>query len=170
MADKNSALGIVCQSSLTKELYDNRHHLKDLVERGYTSTYTICINNWQFNGLGFDISPQAINNINRFLENYFQESLYIWCANRVDEFNRYAGYKSYIEDFAEYYELDLFEDITLDALLKMEYRMRVRKQNEEKKRYNVFFANLSAPKSDTVKAKISQLRPVFSKVDIPAQL
>lgn len=165
LADKNSTLGLICQTSLTKQLYDNRHQLKSFESKGYSSVYTIQINRWQFDRIGFGLTDQAINNINHFLENYFQESLYIWCANRVDEFNRYAGYRTHIEDFAEHYELDLFEDISMDALQKMEYRFRTRKQKEEQKRYKIFCANLSAPENKPIKVKVNNLRPVFSRVE-----
>ncbi len=77
------------------------------------------------NKLVLDPSLDHIIVINRYLKNYFNVQLNIFCSQYINSHRRrYAGYKIAIETFARMNNISLEEDITFEALKKSEYRFR----------------------------------------------
>lgn len=78
-------------------------------------------------GKTFGLSLDNILVINQFLENEFEEKLYFYCQRQANWQKRRSGIDAAIEAFAKFYGILLDEEITYEALKKMEYRTRQRK-------------------------------------------
>lgn len=121
--------------SLSKNAYENRW-FNDEKGKSYLVTHNqqleYCITKWQFTNLGADIPRMSILQINRFLENLFDQSLYLHVKARLKDDREMKGWKDALLSFAEEYNLVLDpdigekEDITYEGLKKKEYRYRSR--------------------------------------------
>lgn len=125
-ANSYSTLGHIFVISLEKNLYDNRWMKeKDIAafEKSHPSKLSFEITYWQFTHIGTDIGRSSVLQINRFLENVFDDFLYSYVSTRLKK-KRYKGTKSRLLEFAEEYGLVVAldpqddGDITIDALLK----------------------------------------------------
>lgn len=70
------------------------------------------------------INRDKIIVINRLFEKMFEERLYFYVQNNIKKNARYPGYKEAIELFAKQYNINLYNTVSMDCLLKMEYRYR----------------------------------------------
>ncbi len=79
---------------------------------------------------GIDIPQDKSVIINNMFEHQLSEHLFNFCEAYL-----YAGFerKQGIEDFCKKYGIDIDVDITMDALVKSEYRRRKRNENYSKK-------------------------------------
>lgn len=75
--------------------------------------------------------------LNRYFENKFEEALITYIEKSM---LKGKGYKQSIESFSELHRIEIEEDITYEALKKMEYRAR--KKNNE-----LFVRRLSPPQN-----------------------
>lgn len=73
---------------------------------------------------GINVRPQSIILINRFLDNYFGKELYWHVRHCEKNAGRYKGYYEAINQFVKKFNIEIEDDISLDALLKMYYRQR----------------------------------------------
>lgn len=73
------------------------------------------------NMYGFDISENHMLSLNKFIEQRFTEDLYKFCyiLNRIG-----VSLEDGIAEFCKCHDIEIDEDITLDALKKKEYRYR----------------------------------------------
>lgn len=109
---------------------------------GYrTATVQIIIPIKKIYTIGTEISPDGILLINRFLESLFERALVKFMNENTSADGRYKGFKEAYVAFAKLYSIDLEEDITLDGLKQMDYRLRKKIENKGKKGGN-FFSNL----------------------------
>lgn len=92
---------------------------------------------------GYILRPDQVVAINRHYEKVFEEHLYFYVQNRIKKEGRYKGTRQAIEQFAEDYKLPVYESITMDCLIKMEYRFR-------KKLQELSSPDLSAPKQSAL--------------------
>jgi hypothetical protein len=83
----------------------------------YTSSY------------GVDLTDDHIIQLNRYFENEFEESLHHHVKLSIKQEGRYKGYESALEAFAFDNGIVLEHHIAMDALKKMEYRFRKKKEN-----------------------------------------
>ena len=79
---------------------------------------------------GFTVKEDHVIQLNRFFEEYFDHELYLYVKRNTKQGHRYAGYKQAIESFAALYHIVLEETISFEALKKMEYRYRIKKENK----------------------------------------
>lgn len=92
----------------------------------YKSTVTFTVPYHYFYLTKKELSIHTCILLNRYFETKFEEDL----SRFVDSFMVKGGkYKSAIEAFAEIYGIEIEDDISYEALKKMEYRFR--KKNEE---------------------------------------
>lgn len=135
-ADHSSTLGCFVLVSLEKEIYDSRNVTEDFQYKGMEGSVPIQVSQYVWQTIGFEIAPEKQLIINRFLENYFKESLYLYCAARAKEEGRFKGYDKLIYEFAKKFNLVLdagvgeVEDISYEGLKKMEYRYRTKRMEE----------------------------------------
>ena len=147
-ADTSTMIGQFIQLCLDKNTYDNRHS-SEAKKNLYEAKLNISINEWQFNGIGYNIAPEKAIAINSFIEKIFTEHLYQWCYVRTKKNCRFKGVDEQIRSFAAHHNIvldDDQEDISFDALKKKEYRFRlnlIKHHNEYRK---LFFADLSPRK------------------------
>jgi hypothetical protein len=71
---------------------------------------------------GFRLTENHIIQINRYLENIFDEQLYFYVQRRINASSRYAGYDKAYEAFITEYNMP--ENVTMDLLKQIEYRFR----------------------------------------------
>ena len=76
---------------------------------------------WGTGGLNIEVAKVLV--INRYFGNQFEEDLYHFCQRNITP-GRYAGYDRALDLFAKRYDIEFEEDITFEALKKMEYRYR----------------------------------------------
>lgn len=86
---------------------------------------------------GFHLTENHIIQVNRYLENIFDEQLYFYVQRRINAGSRYAGYDKAYESFVTEYNMP--ENVTVDLLKQIEYRFR-------KKLLKKSIANLTPPK------------------------
>jgi hypothetical protein len=92
--------------------------------------------------IGASLRPDGIVLINQFLEEWFERALIKFMDSAVKKEGRYKGYRDAYYAFASAYGIDLEEDITLDGLKQMEYRLRKKPKDEKNKKDGNFFSNL----------------------------
>lgn len=73
---------------------------------------------------GIHLDEDAVIQINRFFENSFEETLYQFVRYHLIDDSRFPGYDNALYKFADYYGIEIDEDISFDGLKKMEYRFR----------------------------------------------
>lgn len=74
--------------------------------------------------IGSTLSDDHIIAVNTFLENEFSDRLAVFVWAQTNHSNRRKGIEKAIQQFANLYNIDTDIDITLDGLIKMEYRRR----------------------------------------------
>lgn len=124
-ANRETALGALICLSLEKEIYESRHQQSEKKRNLYTDALPVFVSDWHWTAIGFEVSPEAVAIINSFLENLFNESLYMYCTIHSSEAGRYKGFNKAYYKFCIDYGLDIDTDITMDALKKKEYRYRL---------------------------------------------
>jgi hypothetical protein len=120
-------IGSVILSYLQKKVYSDRSSQEDL--RNTFSQFTERIECvipqneviWGTGGLNIEVAKVLV--INRYFGNQFEEDLYHFCQRNITP-GRYAGYDRALDLFAKRYDIEFEEDITFEALKKMEYRYR----------------------------------------------
>lgn len=115
------SLGIMINLSLSKDIYLDRKLSNSFIHKHYTDKLPIIVNRWQWDRLGFDIQNGKIHLINLFMENLFKEHLFMWVDSGVQI---HRERRLLIEQFAALNFIETDEDISFDALKKMEYRKR----------------------------------------------
>lgn len=89
--------------------------------------------------VGHTIKPDNAVLINRFLEDVFKKAFISFVKDFTKKEGRYRDYKDAYYAFAESYKIVIDEDITFDALQKMDYRSR---QKKTKKNFPSFVHSL----------------------------
>jgi hypothetical protein len=120
-ANNKSTLGILINLTLEKQTYEQAFS-QSFTDRYYTDQLQISISAWQFTNKGFDIPPPKVKVINKIMEQRFEEAMLDFVSTRINQPG--AERRRLIEAFAEHYGISLEEDISLDALVKTERRMR----------------------------------------------
>lgn len=84
---------------------------------------------------GCNLSEDAVIQLNRYYEAFFEESLYFYVQRNIRPDGRYKGYNEAIQKFADYFGIT-DDDISMEGLKKMEYRYRknIEKRNLENSR------------------------------------
>lgn len=73
---------------------------------------------------GLQLRPESIIYINNILGDYFAIQLAFWVQMQTKADGRYKGFNPAIHDFCRMHDIIIDEDISLDALKKMEFRKR----------------------------------------------
>lgn len=120
-AYNRSSLGCYINRCLEKKSYTNRMLTASFTDQYFTDKLTIQINPWQFAHIGFDFSAEKVKELNWFMENMFEEHLFLYVDAHMTE---HTERKKLIDAFASQYGIVTEVDITLEALVKTEYRMR----------------------------------------------
>jgi len=103
---------------------------KEITVINYTS-YIQCVAPLSLiRDIGFIITNDQVIQFNRFVDDLFEEYLYIFVQKNTKQNQRYCGFKEAIELFAQIHNIEIDVDITFDTLKKAEYRHR---KNIEKK-------------------------------------
>lgn len=120
-AYNKSTIGNFLQICLEKERYTERAYTDSFIHQNFTAALCIQVSAFVWVNYGFDFSTAKIVEINQFLKAMFFEHLHDWveARNLPGTDRRYL-----IEEFAEMHGIELEEDISLDALVKKEYRIR----------------------------------------------
>lgn len=136
-ADSKTTLGIIIVQSIEKNVYESRN-IREWYYRMFMkerpALLDIHINQFQFTAIGNELPRASLLVVNRFLENSFDEFLYLYTSAHIDEEKRYNGKEQALIRFAEKYGLEVAVDadddgdITLDALKKKENRFRSRQK------------------------------------------
>jgi hypothetical protein len=121
-ANNRTSLGCFASACLTKERYTNRSYTDSFIHKYYTENLRFQVSAWAWTRLGFDFPTAKVIELNQYLESRFEEHLHQWVDVRYREGK--TERRRLIEEFAESYGIELEEDISLDALVKTEYRMR----------------------------------------------
>jgi hypothetical protein len=138
----DSTLGILISALLNQSAYRSKFTLSDRDLRFKYLTASIqCAAplSEMLRGKCFALSTDHVLAVNQFLENDFEERLYFYCQRQANWQKRRAGIDAAIESFADFYGIQLDEEITFDGLKKMEYRFR-------KKKTEKIFAEMSPHK------------------------
>ncbi len=80
--------------------------------------------------VGTSVRPDSIILINQFLEMWFGKALLDFMKQTANRPGRYKGFNEAYYEFAQAYGIEIEEDISLDALKKMDYRLRHRGGND----------------------------------------
>jgi len=116
------------QKPYIKTLESNK--AKEITVINYTS-YIQCVAPLSLiRDIGFIITNDQVIQFNRFVDDLFEEYLYIFVQKNTKQNQRYCGFKEAIELFAQIHNIEIDVDITFDTLKKAEYRHR---KNIEKK-------------------------------------
>jgi len=158
-ACSKTILGLHIQSCLKKERYTDRSFRHIFLQNSFPDQLPIVINHWQFENLGFDFPDEKVIELNQFMECLFEQHLCDYVAARL-----LPGVerKKLIEDFVKRHGIELKldaedeGDISLEALIKTEYRKRRQMEQFAQQRYmvraqgkpsqNIFSAKLSGQK------------------------
>lgn len=140
-ADHSTSLGCFINACLEKNVYSNRHLAENFIYKDVTDKLPILINSWQFNALGFDFSDDKVIQLNRFLENVFEEDLFRFCQSYIDPSKRYKGFREAIEKFCSRHKIELEIDVTFDAIKKIEYRKRKKIEDLHQRTLTLFSGN-----------------------------
>lgn len=144
--DSKTSLGIIITFSLQKNVYENRNIRDEYYEqfmRKRPALLDVSLNEWFFEKIGHDFPRSGMMTINRFLENTFDEFLYMYVSTHIDAGVRYSGVENSIMAFAEQYgfvvgiDPEDESDITIDALKKKVNRFKQRKIKKNKSCYVV---------------------------------
>lgn len=106
-----------------------------------TAQIEIIIPTAYINVIGVSVSDDGVVIINRWLEEVFERALRQFIKQHTKAAGRYKGFKNAYEAFADFYNIEIEEDITLDGLQKMDYRFR-KKGDDDNKNNNNFFSAL----------------------------
>lgn len=138
--NNKTSLGSYLIGVLTKKSIDVKciQDKKDLRFKFFVDKLSCVAPFSQMDNYGYNLSENHIIQINRYIENLFEETLYFYVQNRINKNNRYSGIEKAIENFVEEYNLP--ENVTMDCLKKIEYRYR-------KKIESISIPTLSAPKN-----------------------
>lgn len=94
---------------------------------------------------GFSLSNDKIIAINRYMENEFAEELHKYCQGNIEKRDWRPGRNKAVYTFAEKYGIDLYEDISFEALKKAEYRFRIRSEKKPEKIIQSFVHSIILP-------------------------
>jgi hypothetical protein len=118
--------GIFIIGVLQKENFSTRltFNKKNLRYNHFTEKITCVAPISLIRNLGYHVSDDHIIQINRFFEYCFDRELYYFVKQNTNTNTRYAGYKQAIEKFAFHYDIHIENEVSFEALKKMEYRYR----------------------------------------------
>jgi len=123
--------------ALEKNVYENRWFKEDKwasFQRTHSDVIECSLTQFQFENFGTDLRKEAILQINRFLENSFDDFLYLYVSTRLVKHTRYNGTKDRVLSFAEKYGFNVAVDpedegdITYDTLIKKYSRRHKKNQ------------------------------------------
>jgi hypothetical protein len=123
ISNKNP-LGSFLIGVMTKRAIDVKciREKKDIRFKFFIDALT-CIAPWsQMDNYGYHLTENHIIQINRWLENIFEERLYFYVQSRINQNSRYAGYDKAYEAFINEYNMP--ENVSVELLKKIEYRFR----------------------------------------------
>lgn len=130
--DRSTSLGILICNSLDRNNYNERKLKGGVKYQNLTATFTIFAERWLYLKVGNTLSNENILAVNKFLENYFAEALYIYCSIfTAQEELRYKGYTAAYEKFCKQYDIEIDVDISYDAIRKLHERYRKKLLNAQ---------------------------------------
>lgn len=139
--DNSTLLSGAIISLLGKENFNTRMplHKKNLQYKHYIASLQFVAPISIMRNLGFSLTHDQAIQVNRHLEADFEERLHIYVAQNINSETRRCGYQKAVEQFAAFYGIDIDRDISLDGLMKIQYRYRIRQQ----KKADLFVSTLS---------------------------
>lgn len=96
-ADQYTTVGFCVKMCLEKKVYESRNISNSACHRGMDDSITIQINRFLYIGVGFGINTESILQINKFLEQQFQEALFVHCSAHMRATSYNQGYKEALE-------------------------------------------------------------------------
>lgn len=132
VATNKTTFGSFVNLCLEKNIYTNEALYQPVLTKHYTEKLAINISNWQFVRIGFDFSPEKVIELNRFIEAMFEDHLCDFVSVKFGVVPDTR--KELINAFAKMYNIEPEYDISMNALVKIEYR---RRQEIEKAREQV---------------------------------
>lgn len=132
LVDTQSLVGFFVFGLLGKEpyFYRNIDLSNDFLGKHYDDELILVISNHWFKNVGHSFSPEVLHALNRFLENQFLEQMYSYCE-AYGKIGRER--KDAIRDFMDIYDILEEVDVSMEALVKAEYRLRKRLEKLEEK-------------------------------------
>lgn len=133
LIDYNSVFGMMLNTLLEKNNYRVLPlECRDKKLHSFTASIDIQKPSSYFLNYRNTLNPNSnsIILINRFLEILFTQELHHYCQKNIQQNTRYPGYQEAIQSYVQKMDIEIPEDITLDALIKAQYRYR--KKLEEK--------------------------------------
>lgn len=121
-AHNNSTIGCFVKACLEKNFYSSYTFTQSFIDAHYTGRLQMQISEWQFARVGHSLSTEKVKEINRFLENMFEEHMFMYVG--VHHKDGETERKKVIDHFASMHNIATEVDITLEALVKTEYRQR----------------------------------------------
>ena len=73
---------------------------------------------------GTGISEKNTVSLNNYIQHHFEISFFVFICDRLNNAKRFNGITNIIEEFANHYNIVIDEDITMDALTKISFRLR----------------------------------------------
>jgi len=111
----------MAQKNITTNLNTNK---KDLKFKFFNDLLLFRAPISEVRTIGLGLTSDAVIQLNRFFEAHFEDDLYTWCQAHIKSSGRRKGYDKAIYSFADKYFIDLYSDITFDALKQTEFRYR----------------------------------------------
>ena len=73
---------------------------------------------------GTGISEKNVVSLNMYIQHHFEISFFVFIMERINNDKRFNGMTNIIEEFANHYNIMIDEDITMDAIVKIAFRLR----------------------------------------------
>jgi hypothetical protein len=143
--NNRSHIGVFLIGVMSKENFSTRMAFdkKDIRYKFFTEKIQCVAPVSLMSRYGYYLSEDQVIQINRYFETLFEEQLYFYVQRNIDTTKRRSGYEKAIENFADFYNIELNEKVSFDCLKKIEYRFR-------KKTEKISLTTLSAQKQPQV--------------------
>ncbi len=124
--DNGSLLGVVVISLLSKDGFHVALKPKEKSQQmqGYNVSVSCSAPMSMMKDYGHSLSMDKVIQLNRFYEKLFYEKLFLFVQHRLNKSKRKMGVQDAIVEFCDYYDIELDNEISYDALKKAEYRYR----------------------------------------------
>jgi len=127
MPIKRSWLWMVIRPHLQYKVSDNlAHSVRKRILAGFSGNITLRVSISKVKSYGLHPRTASIVLINQFLDQYFAKELCWFVEGSKKNTGRYKGYKKAITQFCKKYNIELEEDISMNALEKLYGRHRDR--------------------------------------------
>ena len=112
---------------LEKNIYP--HHSKAQLEYKLSNYKTACTILLPFSWLknrdyGVGLSEKNVVSLNEYIQLHFEVCFFTFLMDRLSRNHRFNTVNESIEEFANHYNIIIDEDITMEALVKMSFRLR----------------------------------------------